>query len=103
HQRCYVTSAVRGVRICRFIKYDDQNSVALERGIGEQRSDIGLEPVVCLRERSVVRVVVHVGNDKREIRQRIVIHVDRKLSKWDEVELFNAAVEHITEVCEGIV
>ena len=58
-----VSTNVVEVGLISFIKSDDQQPVTLKRGVSNQRSDVGLQPRIRLRERAVVGIIHQVGCD----------------------------------------
>ena len=68
----------------------------MEVGAGEQRRDLGFQPVVHVRQRrpiaSVVRLVADVRRQPGEIGQRVVLEVGSELAEADPVGLVDVCV-----------
>ena len=71
----HLAPAILQIRLISLIECDDQQAAALKRGIGDQRSNIRLQPRIRLAERSVVRVIIHIRQDERILRQSVVREV----------------------------
>src|ERR1700759_4586444 len=102
----YMTAAVRGVAGCRFIKVDDEQAVASgsECGrVGYGNDYIRLQPGICLLWRSVMCVVVYIGNDVGELGQRAIRKVGGELGKRPDGLIRNRRIARdIGEHGEGV-
>jgi hypothetical protein len=105
--RRHLPPAVRCIGGIRFIEVHDQNAIAAGAKCteaGEQRYYAGLQPTVSLQRRTVVRVVVNVGNDEGELRQRVVGQVDSELRERRNDAIGDLGViRHIGEQRERVV
>lgn len=97
-----MATTVGSISAGAFVKYHDQDTVFLKFGVAQQRTNIGFQPVICLRQGAIMCIVIQIGNDKREIRQLVVAEVSCELGERDQVELFCAAIYDIREIGEGI-
>lgn len=103
HYRCNLASTEGRIGVEALIEYDNQQSVFLELRVVEDGADILLQPCIRLLQRSVVRIVIHVGNNKRKIRQLAIIEIGCKLGERNQVEPLHGAVHHIGKIRKGIV
>ena len=103
HHRCNLASTEGRIGVEALIEYDNQQSVFLELRVIEDGGDILLQPCIRLLQRSVVRIVIHVGNNKGKIRQLAVIKICCKLGERNQVEPLHAAVHHIGKIRKRIV
>src|SRR5205814_10695184 len=64
-----MSAAMLDVRLITLIEGNDQQTATQKRGIIKQRTNIGLQPCVGLREGPVVSVIDKIRHDARILRQ----------------------------------
>src|SRR5215472_5688880 len=110
---CHLPSAVGCVGGNTFIPSNDQHAVGKGRA-REQRLDVGLQPVVGVRQlvrvlaagsvvRTVVRVVLEIGNDESKGGQRPGSQIGGQLAEGNDLIPLRAGVQNVSEVDKGIV
>jgi len=110
----HLAAAVRTIALISLVPPDDEQAVFLELRAVQQRRDLVLQELVRgpkdvvvgaigAAVGAIVRVMLQVGHDEGEIRQRVIGDVRGELRERYDVVLLPRAVTVVAEVCKGIV
>lgn len=103
---------MRRIRIIAFVEGDDQERI-LESRTCQQRSDIDGQLLIGGNElllvaasshagRTIVRVVVYIGDDECVVRQTVIRYISAQLRERDDVRGLAGAVLNVGKINKGI-
>ena len=99
----HMTAAGSEVEIACLIEKDDEEAILLKLRAVDERIDVGLEPGVGGAQRTIVRVIARIWDEKRIIGEMGIRDVGGELRERNEILNLAGIVLYIREISERVV
>jgi len=99
----HVTTTGSEVEIACLIEKDDEEAILLKLRAVDERVDVGLEPGIGSAERTIVRIIARIWDEKRIIGEMGIRDVGGELSEGHQILHLDGIVLHIRKIGERVV